>query len=139
MTSLFRFHRSGAWLAASLIGSILWAGCDSSASLQTDRKDAAQKQPGSESSHAGHVAGGPAPEANPTPRIPAYFANLEAARPLRAVLDPNQFTSPVVVKAYQYAKELPEIFAQQPCYCYCDASEEHKSLLDCYATTHSVG
>jgi hypothetical protein len=85
-------------------------------------------------SHANHQAA-----ANPTPRIPAFFANLEDAKPLPAVLDPKQFSDPVIVKAYSYARENPEVFAQQPCYCLCDAGDGHKSLLDCYATTHSVG
>lgn len=90
--------------------------------------------PKSQESHANHQA-----MANPTPRVPAFFTNAEEARPLPAVLDPKQFSDPVVVKAYSYAKENPEIFAQQPCYCYCDSGIGHRSLLDCYASDHSVG
>lgn len=90
--------------------------------------------PKTQDSHANHQA-----SANPTPRIPAFFANLEEAKPLAAVLDPKQFSDPVIAKAYSYAKENPEVFAQQPCYCYCDSGSGHRSLLDCYATDHSVG
>lgn len=75
----------------------------------------------------------------PTPRVPAFFDNLAQARPLPAVLDPKQFSDPVVAKAYRYAQESPEVFAQQPCYCYCDDGHGHRSLLDCYATDHSAG
>jgi hypothetical protein len=74
-----------------------------------------------------------------TPRIPAYVANIEAAKPLPKVLDPAQFSSPIVVRAYRYAQKNPELFAQQPCYCYCDAGNGHRSLLDCFATDHSAG
>lgn len=94
--------------------------------------------PQAHDSHANHQAAGQA-AANPTPRIPAHFTNAEEARPLPAVLDPQQFSDPVVAKAYRYAKENPEVFAQQPCYCYCDSGVGHRSLLDCYASDHSVG
>lgn len=76
--------------------------------------------------------------ADPTPRVPAFISDVAQARPLPAVLDPRQFSDPPVVKAYTYAKQNPEIFAQQPCYCYCDSGEGHKSLLDCFATMHGV-
>jgi hypothetical protein len=86
-------------------------------------------------SHANHQA-----SANPTPRVPAHFNSPEEAKPLPAVLDPKQFSDPVIVAAYGYARENPDVFAQQPCYCYCDSGElHHKSLLDCYASDHSVG
>ena len=71
-------------------------------------------------------------------RIPAHFSNVADARPLPAVLDPKQFSQPSVVKAYSYAKEIPETFSQQPCYCNCDANNGHRSLLDCFATDHGA-
>jgi hypothetical protein len=71
-------------------------------------------------------------------RIPAHFSNVADARPLPAVLDAKQFSDSAVVKAYRYAKELPEIFSQQPCYCHCDAGNGHRSLLDCFATDHGA-
>lgn len=74
----------------------------------------------------------------PTQRIPAHFLNVADARPLPAVLDPKQFSDPSVVKAYRYAKEIPEIFSQQPCYCHCDKGNGHRSLLDCFATDHGA-
>jgi len=102
----------------------LLVGCGSSSSKTQD-------------AHANHQTVNTTP--GPTPRIPAHFNNPEEAKPLPAVLDPKQFSDPVVVKAYRYAQENPEVFAQQPCYCYCDAGESHRSLLDCYASNHSVG
>jgi hypothetical protein len=110
-----------------LIVVLLLAGCGS------------QSSTASHSDHQGNHQASNQAAARPTPRIPAFFESVESARPLPAVLDPRQFSDPVVVKAYSYAQQYPEIFAQQPCYCYCDAGDGHKSLLDCYATTHSVG
>src|SRR5581483_899132 len=69
--------------------------------------------------HAGHAATA-APQAKVTPRIPDHFTSAEAAKPLTQTLDPRQFSVPYVVKAYQLAKEIPEVLAQQPCYCNCD-------------------
>lgn len=100
-----------------------------------------------QASHTGHQANQQASQQQasnqaaekPTPRIPAFFDSLDKAKPLPAVLDPKQFTDPVIAKAYSYAQQDPEIFSQQPCYCYCDSGDGHRSLLDCYATTHSVG
>ena len=73
-----------------------------------------------------------------TKSVPAHFSNVADARPLPAVLDPKQFSNPSVVKAYSYAKEIPEIFSQQPCYCNCDTGNGHRSLLDCFATDHGA-
>ena len=73
------------------------------------------------------------PEAPPIP----YFHETAAAKPLPLTLDPKTFTDPIIQKAYQIAKEIPEILAQQPCYCYCDRSAGHKGLLDCFRDNHS--
>jgi hypothetical protein len=80
----------------------------------------------------------PGDQAATAQRIPAHFSNVADARPLPDVLDSKQFSDPPVVKAYRYAKELPEIFSQQPCYCHCDAGNGHRSLLDCFATDHGA-
>jgi len=34
------------------------------------------------------------------------------------------------------AAKIKPVLYQQPCYCYCDRSVGHKSLLDCYASEH---
>ncbi|QQS48147.1 MAG: hypothetical protein IPM66_05755 [Acidobacteriota bacterium] len=88
-----------------------------------------QSQPASHSDHA----------ASTSPRVPAFLTSLDAAGQLPPVLDPAGFDNPVVSKAYRIARDNPEIFAQQPCYCYCDDGFGHRSLLDCYATDHSAG
>jgi len=68
--------------------------------------------------------------------IPHHFATLDLAKPLPQTLDPAKFSNRDVAAAYQSAKEIPEILAQQPCYCHCDRSRGHRSLLDCFASQH---
>ncbi|MGC1399586.1 CYCXC family (seleno)protein [Candidatus Binatus sp.] len=56
--------------------------------------------------------------------------------PERVTLDPNQFVGPVK-QAYEVAKKNPALLAQLHCYCGCDKTYGHKSLLDCYRGTHA--
>lgn len=99
-----------------------------------------QQAPPAQSGAADHHAhtSAASPQAKMTPRIPDHFATADAAKPLTQTLDPRQFSTPYVVKSYQLAKEMPEVLAQQPCYCYCDTGFGHKSLLDCHKDTHSA-
>ena len=77
------------------------------------------------------------PKAQATlPRIPHYFATAGAAKPLPRTLEPTGFSNRDVVAAYRAAKEIPKVLAQQPCYCRCDRSMGHRSLLDCFAGKH---
>jgi len=71
--------------------------------------------------------------------VPAFHASAKAARPLPATLSPDLFAAiPVVARAYRIAKRIPEVLAQQPCYCHCDRIG-HVGLLDCYRTDHGAG
>jgi len=70
--------------------------------------------------------------------VPAFHASAKAARPLPATLSPDMFAAiPVVARAYRIAKRIPEVLAQQPCYCHCDRIG-HVGLLDCYRTDHGA-
>jgi len=40
-------------------------------------------------------------------------------------------------RGYQIAKEIPEILAQLPCFCDCEAVS-HENLLDCFVDEHGV-
>ena len=120
--------RLGAWLLC-LTAALLVGACNTApAPANTD--------------HAGHAAApaqAPAQaQAQATPRVPDYFTDPAAAKPFPVTLDPKQFTTPSVVQAYQLAKDIPEVLAQQPCYCYCDAGFGHKSLLHCHVDDHSA-
>jgi hypothetical protein len=71
--------------------------------------------------------------------MPPYFESAEAAKPFPALVPAAYFSrTPVVARAYEIANEIPQVLAQQPCYCYCDKSG-HRSLLDCYTTDHAAG
>ncbi len=67
-----------------------------------------------------------------------YFENPEDAHPLPVTLPPSEFQNPGIANTYAIAKEIPEVLAQQPCLCGCDnTSDDHRSLLDCYADGHA--
>jgi hypothetical protein len=70
-------------------------------------------------------------------RVPAHYEDVAKARPLKATLDPQQFSGKAR-RAYEVAQEIPETLAQLPCYCYCDQGFGHKSLHTCYEDDHSA-
>lgn len=79
---------------------------------------------------------------NPKPsgedaRTPAYFESEAQSQPLPVTLNPELFRNTAAFKAYQVAKGIPGVLAQQPCYCKCDRSSGHRSLLDCYRDNHA--
>jgi hypothetical protein len=55
----------------------------------------------------------------------------------RQTLSPVNFTGPVA-RAYQAAREIPEILDSLYCYCDCKKHSGHKSLLTCYVDTHAT-
>src|SRR5260370_7007772 len=65
--------------------------------------------------------------------VPAYHARAPQGE-LPATMDPGLFTDPVVQNAYAVAAKIKKTLYQQPCYCHCDRSQGHKSLLDCFAS-----
>lgn len=69
--------------------------------------------------------------------VPVYFKRAEDARPLPVTVDPAKFKVKSVRAAYQVAREIPDVLAQQPCYCYCQRSG-HRGLLDCLKTEHAA-
>lgn|GEM_PF-1185281 len=115
---------------------LMFTSCNKSPEVSTQATTSHADHSATAASHTDHSA---AAEAAPTPRVPAFFMSTAEAKPLPPVLDPAQFNDPVISKAYRYAQENPELYAQQPCYCYCDSGFGHRSLLDCYASDHSVG
>jgi Protein of unknown function with PCYCGC motif len=71
-------------------------------------------------------------------QVPAFHA-LAPKGELPATMDPQLFTDPVVQNAYAVAARIKRALYQQPCYCHCDRSQGHKSLLDCFASKHGSG
>jgi hypothetical protein len=67
--------------------------------------------------------------------VPAFHAEAPKG-PLPATLSPSEFSEVVVQNAYTLAARVKKILYQQPCYCHCDRSQGHTSLLDCFASKH---
>lgn len=62
----------------------------------------------------------------------------EKDSPSRAkVLDPKQFFG-LAQMGYACAEAAPEIMEKLFCYCGCDFTDKHHSLLDCFTTIHGV-
>ena len=70
--------------------------------------------------------------------IPAFHTRAPQGD-LPATMDPELFADPVVQNAYAVAAKIKKALYQQPCYCHCDRSQGHKSLLDCFASKHGSG
>jgi Protein of unknown function with PCYCGC motif len=70
-----------------------------------------------------------------TEPVPAFHTQLPRS-PLPNTLDPTLFSTTLVQNAYIVAARIKKLLYQQPCYCHCDQSEGHGSLLDCFAGRH---
>ena len=53
-------------------------------------------------------------------------------------MDPSNFSDPVVKNAYHLAARVKKVLYKEPCYCRCDRTEGHGSLLDCYVSRHAA-
>jgi Protein of unknown function with PCYCGC motif len=69
--------------------------------------------------------------------IPSYHA-YALKPPYPATLDPKQFPDALNRNVYALAAKIRPVLYQQPCYCYCDRHEGHKSLLDCFVGSHGA-
>jgi hypothetical protein len=71
-----------------------------------------------------------------TEPVPAFHAQPPTTAQLKETLSPSQFADVVVQNAYTLAARVKRVLYQQPCYCHCDRSQGHGSLLDCFASKH---
>jgi hypothetical protein len=78
------------------------------------------------------------PQSSTDEDVPAYHAQAPHGE-LAATMSPDVFTEPVVQNAYAVAAKIKSTLYQQPCYCHCDRSHGHTSLLDCFASKHGSG
>ena len=67
--------------------------------------------------------------------VPAFHSEASHGQ-LPQTLSPSEFSDVVVQNAYTLAARVRKILYQQPCYCHCDRSQGHTSLLDCFASKH---
>jgi len=77
------------------------------------------------------------PQSEGTEPIPAFHTEVPKG-PLPATLDPKQFDDVLVQNAYTLASRAKRVLYQQPCYCHCDRSQGHGSLLDCFTGKHAA-
>jgi hypothetical protein len=78
------------------------------------------------------------PQSTADEQVPAYHTQAPQGE-LPATMNPELFAEPVVQNAYVVAAKIKKALYQQPCYCHCDRSQGHKSLLDCFASKHGSG
>jgi len=80
-----------------------------------------------------------APQAAPSSAadeaLPAYHTKAPQGD-LPETMSPDFFSDPLVQNAYAVAAKIKKTLYQQPCYCHCDKSQGHASLLDCFASKH---
>src|ERR1700686_894138 len=68
--------------------------------------------------------------------VPAFHSTVPQGR-LPETMSPTLFPDIVVQNAYTVAARVKKTLYQQPCYCHCDRSQGHGSLLDCFASKHA--
>lgn len=83
----------------------------------------------------------PAPQLELLPCASAETAKDKVAasgkEELAPVLDPGTFVG-LAQMGYAAAKGCPQVIAHIFCYCGCDITDNHKSLLDCFTGLHGV-
>jgi len=72
-----------------------------------------------------------------TEPTPAYHSQVPPGA-LPQTMDPASFNNPLVQNAYAVAAKVKRVLYQQPCFCHCDRSLGHESLLDCYIGKHAA-
>jgi hypothetical protein len=82
-------------------------------------------------------AASPMPQVGGSEPVPAFHSEVPKG-PLPGTLDPAQFDNVVIQNAYALAAKTKRVLYQQPCYCHCDRSQGHGSLLDCFAGKHAA-
>ena len=63
--------------------------------------------------------------------------SIDPKRGLPRTLEPSLFKGKAK-RAYQIGREIPEVLAQMPCFCGCEAFG-HENLLDCFIDEHGAG
>jgi len=75
---------------------------------------------------------------NPPELVPAFHAEPPTGD-LPATMEPSIYSDKLVFNAYVVSGRVKKVLYQQPCYCHCDRSNGHGSLLDCFVTRHGSG
>jgi len=70
--------------------------------------------------------------------VPAFHDQAPKGE-LPATMSPLLFPDMLVQNAYIVAARVKKTLYQEPCYCHCDQSQGHGSLLDCFVSRHGSG
>ena len=70
--------------------------------------------------------------------VPA-FHNEAPTGALPTTMSADNFSDPLAQNAYALAAHVKKVLYQEPCYCHCDRSQGHESLLDCFVSKHGAG
>lgn len=70
--------------------------------------------------------------------VPAFHAQPPTGE-LPPTMEPSIYSDKLIFNAYAVAGRVKKVLYQQPCYCHCDRSSGHGSLLDCFASRHGAG
>jgi hypothetical protein len=79
-----------------------------------------------------------APAAQEADSVPSFHAQPPSGE-LPPTMAPSLFNETVVFNAYAAAARVKKVLYQEPCYCHCDRSVGHGSLLDCFVGRHGAG
>jgi len=77
------------------------------------------------------------PQEPATEAVPA-FHDAPPTGALPDTLSPALFNDTLAQNAYTIAARIKKVLYQQPCYCHCDRSQGHTSLLDCFTARHAA-
>ena len=70
--------------------------------------------------------------------VPAYHPQPPTDT-LPPTMQPSLFSEIGVSNAYSVAGRVKKVLYQEPCFCHCDRSQGHGSLLDCFVSRHGSG
>jgi Protein of unknown function with PCYCGC motif len=70
--------------------------------------------------------------------VPAFHAQPPNSE-LPPTMDPSLYSEKLIFNAYTVAGRVKKVLYQEPCYCHCDQSHGHGSLLDCFVSRHGSG
>ena len=73
-----------------------------------------------------------------TEPVPAFHAQPPTGD-LPPTMEPSIYSEKVIFNSYVVAGRIKQVLYQQPCYCHCDRSSGHGSLLDCFVGRHGSG
>ncbi len=65
------------------------------------------------------------------------IASSQSTKLLKKVIDPEKFSGQIAA-GYKAAQDAANICSKLFCYCGCDLTDEHLSLLDCFTSMHGV-